>query len=180
MGSLRTRAWPRVPCIGRRILNHCTTREVPSLSILKFQFLSPFSQTCLLYSYPCQIHIWLLIYIPCMFSDFGLEPQSKDRFTYFLQSVSPIVAEFCFCFSFSGTYIDHLILFFRVWSLFVFKCQNYDHIPEGDDLNNMPFRLKWGCPPTSPKLLYYSSHLNFFLLLEMVKVLHTTHISLPP
>ena len=29
MGSTRTRDRTRVPCIGRRILNHCTTREVP-------------------------------------------------------------------------------------------------------------------------------------------------------
>ena len=29
MGSSRTRARTRVPCIGRRILNHCATREVP-------------------------------------------------------------------------------------------------------------------------------------------------------
>ena len=27
MGSSRTRAWTCVPCIGRRILNHCATRE---------------------------------------------------------------------------------------------------------------------------------------------------------
>ena len=27
MGSSRTRAQTRVPCIGRQILNHCTTRE---------------------------------------------------------------------------------------------------------------------------------------------------------
>ena len=26
VGSSRTRDWTRVPCIGRRILNHCTTR----------------------------------------------------------------------------------------------------------------------------------------------------------
>ena len=29
VGSSQTRAGTRVPCIGRRILNHCTTREVP-------------------------------------------------------------------------------------------------------------------------------------------------------
>ena len=29
VGSSRTRARTRVPCIGRRILNHCVTREVP-------------------------------------------------------------------------------------------------------------------------------------------------------
>ena len=27
VGSSRTRDWTHVPCIGRRILNHCTTRE---------------------------------------------------------------------------------------------------------------------------------------------------------
>ena len=27
MGSSQTRVWTRVPCIGRRILNHCATRE---------------------------------------------------------------------------------------------------------------------------------------------------------
>ena len=29
MGSSRTRDQTRVPCIGRRILSHCATREVP-------------------------------------------------------------------------------------------------------------------------------------------------------
>ena len=29
VGSSRTRAQTRVPCIGRRILNHCATREAP-------------------------------------------------------------------------------------------------------------------------------------------------------
>ena len=29
VGSSRTRDWTCVPCIGRWILNHCTTREVP-------------------------------------------------------------------------------------------------------------------------------------------------------
>ena len=35
VGSSRTRAPTRVPCIGRRILNHCTTREVPIACIFK-------------------------------------------------------------------------------------------------------------------------------------------------
>ena len=30
VGSSRTRARTRFPCIGRRILNHCATREVPT------------------------------------------------------------------------------------------------------------------------------------------------------
>ena len=34
MGSSRTRARTHVPCIGRQILNHCTTREAPSNCIL--------------------------------------------------------------------------------------------------------------------------------------------------
>ena len=29
VGSSRTRARTRVPCVGRRILNHCATREAP-------------------------------------------------------------------------------------------------------------------------------------------------------
>ena len=31
VGASRTRDQTRVPCIGRRILNHCTTREVPKV-----------------------------------------------------------------------------------------------------------------------------------------------------
>ena len=31
VGSSRTRAQTRVPCIGRRILNHCATTEVPDV-----------------------------------------------------------------------------------------------------------------------------------------------------
>ena len=34
VGSSQTRAWTRVPCIGRRIPNHCATREAPGLIIL--------------------------------------------------------------------------------------------------------------------------------------------------
>ena len=38
VGSSRTRAWSRVPCIGRWILNHCATREVPILIFLALRF----------------------------------------------------------------------------------------------------------------------------------------------
>ena len=38
VGSSRTRAWTRVPCIGRWILSHCATREAPSPTSLE-QFL---------------------------------------------------------------------------------------------------------------------------------------------
>ena len=54
VGSSQTRARTRVPCIGRQILNHCATREAPSLLFNFFiltiffliffsLFLSPFS-----------------------------------------------------------------------------------------------------------------------------------------
>ena len=35
VGSSRTRAATCVPCLGRRILNHCTTRKVPSTCFYK-------------------------------------------------------------------------------------------------------------------------------------------------
>ena len=38
VGSSRSRARTRVPCIDRQILNHCTTREVFPLSCLDFFF----------------------------------------------------------------------------------------------------------------------------------------------
>ena len=31
VGSSRTRAWTRVPCVGRQTLNHCASRETLSL-----------------------------------------------------------------------------------------------------------------------------------------------------
>ena len=37
-GSSRTRAQTHVPCIGRRILNHCATREVLKSRFLKIRF----------------------------------------------------------------------------------------------------------------------------------------------
>ena len=36
VGSSQTRARTRVPCIGRRILNHCATREAPKKLFLKY------------------------------------------------------------------------------------------------------------------------------------------------
>ena len=42
VGSSWTRARTRVPCIGRQILNHCTTREVPTSPFLNGVFLMCF------------------------------------------------------------------------------------------------------------------------------------------
>ena len=36
VGSFRTRSWTLVPCIGRRILNHWATREVPLMKLQSF------------------------------------------------------------------------------------------------------------------------------------------------
>ena len=38
VGSSQTRAQTRIPCIGRRILNHCATREVPVLFFKLYDF----------------------------------------------------------------------------------------------------------------------------------------------
>ena len=38
VGSSRTRAQTCVPCIGRQILNHCTTRKVPHFLFLSLWF----------------------------------------------------------------------------------------------------------------------------------------------
>ena len=40
VGSSRTRARTHVPCIGRWILNHCATREVPSQTFRKINVLT--------------------------------------------------------------------------------------------------------------------------------------------
>ena len=39
VGSSQTRAQTHVPCIGRQILNHCATREVPVLLYIFFYLL---------------------------------------------------------------------------------------------------------------------------------------------
>ena len=55
MGSSRIRAQTRVPCIGRRILNHCTTREV-LISLFESQLISILDSICYLSSpLPCNI-----------------------------------------------------------------------------------------------------------------------------
>ena len=58
--SSRTRAQTRVPCIGRQILNHCTTREA------QFLFFSYISIFTLLFC--CSVLFSLI----CFFSSFSL------------------------------------------------------------------------------------------------------------
>ena len=52
VGSSQTRAQTRVPCIGRRILNHCTTREALRwyFSVLLITLWSPFERYFSLFS----------------------------------------------------------------------------------------------------------------------------------
>ena len=38
VGSSQTRDWSHIPCIGRQILNHWTTREIPPSIILEVYF----------------------------------------------------------------------------------------------------------------------------------------------
>ena len=53
VGSSLTRARTRVACIGRRILNHCATREAPQLNFLKAKF------SCSTYSLHPRVQILL-------------------------------------------------------------------------------------------------------------------------
>ena len=52
MGSSQTRARTHVPCIGRRVVNHCTTREALQQVLISYLF----------YFYK---FIYLLIYFGC-------------------------------------------------------------------------------------------------------------------
>ena len=71
MGSSRTRARTHVPCIGRRILNHCATREALYLSILFPRFWVAFT-IITLYSFSGKLPIsssfvWSGGFLPCSF-----------------------------------------------------------------------------------------------------------------
>ena len=63
MGSSWTRARTHVPCIGRRILNHCATSEVPPflLFVVLSRMLFSFAYFCV-YMCVC-IYIYIYIYI---------------------------------------------------------------------------------------------------------------------
>ena len=49
VGSSRTRARTRVPCVGRQVLNHCTTREALLLQILILHVIIPIIHCYYLY-----------------------------------------------------------------------------------------------------------------------------------
>ena len=88
VGSSRTRARTCVPCIGRRILSHCTTREVPTSSILTCDWsLSnaklvedlPLSQMNLALSSLFHLLATLRVYILCLDSRSSLEREEPPR-----------------------------------------------------------------------------------------------------
>lgn len=110
-----------------------------------------------------------------MHCNFELVPQSKDEVIYFRTSVSSTVVRFLF--SFSGAYIGLLILFFRAWSLCILKCQNYDQIPEGDDLTHMLFSQNESPFHQQPYQSYCVITIiwDFFFLLKIVNLLHAIH-----
>ena len=78
MGSSRSRARTRVPCIGRRILNHCATREVPDYTFVTSLICIYAEQFLALTLLPClsqrggmacalqswQVFCWLLPRVP--------------------------------------------------------------------------------------------------------------------
>ena len=79
VGSSRTRARTRVPCIGRWILNHCATREVPRMIFLREYISSPTvyqpkqqnweeKPKCLPFSCSIQYREWFLLLLFFMFS----------------------------------------------------------------------------------------------------------------
>ena len=49
VGSSWTKARTCVPCIGRRILNHCTTREAPSHTVFILRYTQGVLQFCILH-----------------------------------------------------------------------------------------------------------------------------------
>ena len=61
VGSSRTIARTQVPCIGRRIPNHCTTREAPTAF-----FLFPFSWNIFFHPLPLSLYVSLgLKWVSC-------------------------------------------------------------------------------------------------------------------
>ena len=62
VGSSRTRARAHVPCIGRRILNHYATREVPA-NLFNWVVVSLFLRVL----YICWIHVLFIKYLICKY-----------------------------------------------------------------------------------------------------------------
>ena len=120
MGSSRTRARTCVPCIGRRILNHCTTREALDL-LFKARILSLAASSCYLSHTRSFSYQWL--YFP--FIEIYLLISQIIFLSFFLKySVSTLLRSFLYicdhfrC-TFSSLQIVVLSLVFLKINLFI-------------------------------------------------------------
>ena len=80
VGSSWTRDRTRVPSIGRRILNHCTTREVPKSYIFKFCIILKIKGNKLshvLYTY--NIYVYLTYLVGSLVSESISRSSSLDK-----------------------------------------------------------------------------------------------------
>ena len=68
VGPSRTRAQTRVPCIGRQILNHCTTREAPGLLFFKDINITDTIQTPCVTPYRFSFSFFFFSPLPFIFS----------------------------------------------------------------------------------------------------------------
>ena len=86
VGSSRTRVQTRVRCIGRQILNHCTTREVPRCSDLKSKFFPFYPPLWKIYRRPREYSVkvevtWYELAAQMFVIDHHLPPGSGRAFT---------------------------------------------------------------------------------------------------
>ena len=110
VGSSQTRARTRVPCIGRRTLNHCATREAP----LKFLYskITSFASSSFLYFFAKYF-----LMVSCSFLMFSmlfyfLKQIYFVLYIYDFQCLKPLVIYFCLlivsCFLVSFVIFDFL------------------------------------------------------------------------
>ena len=71
--SSQTRALTHVPCVGRWIFNHCTTREAPPTVIL-FLLTSPFISVSICFIYLCLLSVLGEYMLMCMISSSCIDP----------------------------------------------------------------------------------------------------------
>ena len=116
VGSSRARARTRVPCIGRRILNHCATRQVLRLGILKFPDYWTFV-TCEL-----SLHLFRSLwgfFLTCKF--FLVVRILNPCLSYWLQVVFSPKIIVCF---FSNSFLSCFFFVFFFLTSYLVKCQS--------------------------------------------------------
>ena len=77
VGSSWTRARTSVPCIGRRLLNHCTTREAPQHVFLNKVLLAH-------YTHSLTYCVWLVLHISDKVGKFQQRPSGLQGLKYLL------------------------------------------------------------------------------------------------